>query len=278
MLENKYTKYYNQIINSAKNRTLEGYCENHHIIPKSLGGNNLKENLVKLTAREHFVCHLLLTKMYSGEDKNKMIHAVWAMATLENLNQERYKINSRTYENLRIKYATLKSKTLKGKPGRAHSEETKRKISEAHTGKKRKPMSEEAKRKLSESMKGKNLGKQLSEERKQQISNSLKGRKRKPVSEETKEKLRAANLGKKKGPDSLETRLKKSLALKGKVRSEEHGEKISQALKGRKPSEVERKAYLEAMERGKTTCEYCGKTTTKGNYVRWHGSNCKKYK
>jgi hypothetical protein len=230
MLENKYAKYYNLIINSARNRTLEGYCENHHIIPRSLGGSNLKENLVRLTAREHFICHLLLTKMYLGDAKNKMIHAAWAMATLENLNQKRYQINSRTYENLRIKYATLKSENLKGKPGKTLSEETKRKISKAHTGKKRKPMSEESKKRLSESMKGKNLGRKLSEERKQQISNSLKGKKRKPLSAETKEKLRLANLGKKKRPDSPETKLKKSLALKGKPKSKESVEKQRQSL------------------------------------------------
>lgn len=23
------------------------------------------------------------------------------------------------------------------------------------------------------------------------------------------------------------------------------------------------------------TCEHCGKTTTKGNYKRWHNNNCK---
>jgi hypothetical protein len=230
MLENKYTKYYNQIINSAKNRIVKGYYEIHHIIPRSLGGNNLKENLVKLTAREHFICHLLLTKMYIDDAKNKMIYAAWAMATLENSNQKRYKINSRTYEQLRIKYAKLRSNALTGKIGRTLSPETKQKISTAHKGKKRKPMSEESKRKLSESMKGKNLGKKLSEERKKQMSDLFRGRKLGPMSDETKEKLRLANFGKKKGPDKLETRLKKSLALKGKPKSKESVEKQRQSL------------------------------------------------
>lgn len=49
MLENKYTSCYINIINKAKNRLLDGYYETHHIVPKSLGGSNLKENLVKLT-------------------------------------------------------------------------------------------------------------------------------------------------------------------------------------------------------------------------------------
>ena len=40
------------------------YYENHHIIPKCLGGNNKKDNLVLLTAEEHFNCHYILHKMF----------------------------------------------------------------------------------------------------------------------------------------------------------------------------------------------------------------------
>jgi hypothetical protein len=230
MLENKYTSYYNNIIDRAKTRLLDGYHETHHIIPKSLGGSNHKDNLVKLTAREHFICHLLLTKMFDGDAKNKMVHAAWAMATLENEFQKRYKITSKIYESLRIRYANLKSEALRGKPGRKHSEETKKKLSLALAGKKRTPMSEESKRKLSESMKGKNVGKKRTEEQSHQQSLRQIRRKGKPHSEETKEKLRLSNLGKKKGPESAETRLKKSNALKGKSKSAEHIEKQRRSL------------------------------------------------
>jgi hypothetical protein len=59
--DNKYTKHYNLLIEKAKNRTLpkETYTEKHHIIPRSMGGSNKKENLAHLTAREHFICHWL---------------------------------------------------------------------------------------------------------------------------------------------------------------------------------------------------------------------------
>jgi Straboviridae homing endonuclease len=40
------------------------YYEDHHVKPKCLGGNNDKENLVLLTAREHYICHKLLTYIY----------------------------------------------------------------------------------------------------------------------------------------------------------------------------------------------------------------------
>jgi len=73
-LDNKYTTWYYSIINKAFGRVLptETYTEKHHIIPSSLGGTNDKNNLVKLTAKEHFICHLLLTKMLTGREKALM--------------------------------------------------------------------------------------------------------------------------------------------------------------------------------------------------------------
>ena len=41
--ENKYTKWYYNIVKNAALRTLNSvYTESHHIVPKSLGGNNRK--------------------------------------------------------------------------------------------------------------------------------------------------------------------------------------------------------------------------------------------
>lgn len=92
---NKYTCWYYQIIDRAKTRKVDGYVERHHIVPKSLGGTNIKDNLVSLTAREHFVCHLLLTKMTNGEDKKKMSRAFWLMAKGTG---KRYRPCSKLYE------------------------------------------------------------------------------------------------------------------------------------------------------------------------------------
>lgn len=158
--------------------------------------------------------------------------------------------------------------------GNRLSDDTKQKISLAHKGKKKSPMSEESKKKLSDSMIGKNRGKKRTEQRVRQ-SQVQKGKIRNPHTEETKKKLRELNLGKINGPMDEEHKRKISDALKGKVRSKEHSENLSKALKGRKPSIAEREAFLKAMEEGKSTCEHCGKTTTKGNYIRWHGDNCK---
>jgi hypothetical protein len=108
-LQNKYTRCYYSIIQRAKIRILKIPYERHHIIPRSLGGNNFKENIVKLTAHEHFVCHLLLTKMIKGKNKEKMVYAAWAMANLENQNQQRHKVTGKIYSMLRQEYCKVKS-------------------------------------------------------------------------------------------------------------------------------------------------------------------------
>lgn len=111
----EYKSLYNKIIENAQkdlaNRN-DGYYEKHHIIPKSLGGSNNKENLVKLTAKEHFICHWLLVKMYKkgSEERNKMLYAFWFMKSNPN-NNKRY-INSRAYEKYRIEYSKLVSKYM----------------------------------------------------------------------------------------------------------------------------------------------------------------------
>lgn len=79
--------------------------EEHHIIPRSLGGTDDKPNLVKLTAKEHFICHLLLTKMYPKESLEyyKMCHAFFMMFN-ENKLQSRY-ISSKKYEKLKVAFS-----------------------------------------------------------------------------------------------------------------------------------------------------------------------------
>mgnify|MGYP002507823839 CR=1 FL=1 len=84
----------------------KGY-ERHHILPRSLGGLDVAENLIKLTPREHFIAHILLWKAY-GE---KMTKALWYMS-----NRDGYKsLTSRQYENLRLEQAEESSRTNKGR-------------------------------------------------------------------------------------------------------------------------------------------------------------------
>lgn len=64
-----YVNIYQSLINKAKQRTIEGYSESHHVVPKCMGGSDNPDNLVRLTPEEHYVAHLLLVKMYPSEQK-----------------------------------------------------------------------------------------------------------------------------------------------------------------------------------------------------------------
>lgn len=99
-LQNKYTSWYNNIIQRAQSRVLSAdiYTEKHHVIPKSLGGSNAKSNIVCITPREHFICHLLLTKMTTGNNLFKMKHAVSMLMNAKNIGNGRYIPSSRLYE------------------------------------------------------------------------------------------------------------------------------------------------------------------------------------
>lgn len=103
-INNKYTNWYNSLINKAKNRIIDGYTEKHHIIPSSLGGTNDTSNLVSLTPREHFVCHLLLTKMVYGNNRYKMNFALQMLSNANNIGEGRYKPTSRIYDLARKLY------------------------------------------------------------------------------------------------------------------------------------------------------------------------------
>ena len=115
-LENKYTKWYFNIINNAKSRSEIGYLEQHHIIPECFyinrkrkgvkgwleGDPNSPNNLILLTAREHFICHLLLVKMTTGKAKTKMYCAFQAIM-MKSANSQ---INSR-YFSLAREYNSI---------------------------------------------------------------------------------------------------------------------------------------------------------------------------
>lgn len=126
-----YQRIYNQIIDRAKTRKLEGYKEKHHIIPKCMGGGNEKENLVELTAREHFICHWLLSRIYP--ENAKIIYAFWAMCNQKNAKQkQRHISSSRAYQEAKKVFSELHSKTRRGYN---HSTTAREKMSIAGKGK-----------------------------------------------------------------------------------------------------------------------------------------------
>jgi hypothetical protein len=104
--DNKYLRVYSQIIQRAKLRSLDGYVEKHHILPTSLGGYNIAENIVRLTAREHFIVHELLIRFTSGTDRQKMCYALSFFRT-SNTKHKR-KLTARQYQVARLAHAEAK--------------------------------------------------------------------------------------------------------------------------------------------------------------------------
>lgn len=137
-IDNKYKFWYFNICDKAKgeNRTKNKniYYEKHHILPRSLGGTNDKENLVLLTSREHFLCHWLLTKFTIGASKRKMLNA-FSFFTTRNLSSKAHEIvclkNSiaKKGKNNPMYGATPWNKGLKGE---YLSEEARKRVSEGH--------------------------------------------------------------------------------------------------------------------------------------------------
>lgn len=110
-----YSKIYHSLIKKRRACKPEGYFENHHILPKSLGGDDSPENLVALTGREHWVAHLLLHKIHG---KSETAHACNMMAMrCEERGIPRIK-NSRTYEWVRVEHSKYVSKIGKRRLGK----------------------------------------------------------------------------------------------------------------------------------------------------------------
>ena len=167
-LDNKYTRWYFNIIENAISRgwnkkTSPVYVENHHIVPKSIIKNN---DVVTLTAREHFICHVLLTRMLVGKNKDKMVFALWNISHhMKNL--RKLKINSKTYN--RIKQDFSKSASIKS------SGSNNPMYGKTNTGYKH---TKEHKEYFKDLMSGTNnpmYGKQHTEEHKQFMSNRMSG-------------------------------------------------------------------------------------------------------
>lgn len=195
-IDNKYSKWYFNLINSRKTLLREEYTESHHIIPKSLGGSNDLKNLINLTPREHFIAHLLLTKMFNGSAKYKMNYAFNFMLSKSKTNSERYIPTSRYYElgkKLVSETATIFNKGQSAwNKGISRTQEVKDAISKANKGRiawnKGKKRSDEDKlkmkegweRKISEGfvspLKGQKVGSRLTENGRIRIKEANTGR------------------------------------------------------------------------------------------------------
>jgi hypothetical protein len=114
-----YALVYGQLIQRAISREVIGYTEKHHIIPKCMGGTNASKNIVRLTAREHFIAHRLLTRMYPD------VRGTWyALIAMGRLAAFKSKI-----------FASERQKAANCRRGTKYTEESRQKMSIAKAGK-----------------------------------------------------------------------------------------------------------------------------------------------
>jgi len=212
-----YQKIYNSIIERSQNRILQEYTEKHHILPRCMGGTDDSNNIAILTPEEHYVAHQLLIKIYPNE--HKLVYALRMMC----MGSNKIKRNNKEYSWTRKLWAKTSSESQKGIPRKPHTEEAKKKISEAGIGRpsgmKDKQHTEETKNKISEKLKDKSKG-----------PSKLKGTTK---SQETKDKMSAAQKGKGKGRIPWN----KGIPLSEKAKKE-MGDKNSKNLKGKTWEEI----------------------------------------
>lgn len=96
---------YARFIYHCQAQKVEGPVEMHHIVPKALGGKNVKSNMVAMTLRQHYIAHWMLWKIYGGS----MAAAFFWM----NNDKKHKRIGSRGYEKLRIEAKTNMSQKRK---------------------------------------------------------------------------------------------------------------------------------------------------------------------
>ena len=253
-----HLKIYNKILNKAKfenriklRKTNPNYVyyENHHILPKCLGGKNEKENMQLLTAREHFICHMLLTYIHPNNRGVRLALRRFQHSKKFNL----YKISARTYERIKILINEI--------PVSAETKAKMKKSRENCQKGKNHPMFGKHHRKDSiEKMRKAKLGKKLSAEHIKHLSEAHKGlispRKGKPLSAEWKQNI--------------------TNSLIGRICSQEKKDKISKANTGKKRTKEQRKQQSERNKNSpKQLCPYCNRLIDKMNYKRWHGDKCK---
>lgn len=164
-----YLWHYNQLMETRKDRILDknSYYEKHHIVPKCMGGSDDTENLIILTAREHFIAHWLLHRIHPHN--HKLSYAFYLMASGISRGNKRIQSSSISYEEAKMaRRAAIIQNNKKYKTGHVKSEETLKRISDSLKGKKK---TEEHKNAISNSLKGK----KKTDEHRDKLSESLKG-------------------------------------------------------------------------------------------------------
>jgi hypothetical protein len=272
-LENRVEKSLKQ---RKKENITECYYDNHHIFPKCLGGSDEKENMQLLTAKEHYVCHKLLTYIYPNV--RGLVCALIIMTFSKKFN--RCIKSARDYDYVR--------NLLKNIPV---SEETRQRQSKNNV------MNNSSVYEIWIEKFGKEIADEKEKNKNKKLSDSLKGH---TVKEEDILKIiktrkeRNCNLGEKNGmfgksvyqlwveKFGIEEANRRRDIRSQKMSNSRTGEKnpmFGVSLFGEKNGMFGKHHKKESIEKikniPKITCEYCSRSFRPCAYNRWHGEKCK---
>ena len=115
-----YKRIYDALIQHRKINKLTKsptcYCELHHITPKCMNGKDKPENLINLTAREHYIAHLLLWKHYKDINpyfSPALLRAITCMMRISKcIKGRKFKFNSRLYENIKQQMSIVRRNSI----------------------------------------------------------------------------------------------------------------------------------------------------------------------
>lgn len=185
-----YIKYYIKLIRKSKNRKKpNGYTERHHVFPVSIYGKN--ENTVYLTAKEHYIAHVLLYKACQkryGEFHHKtikMARAWWNMTMRHTESRYTSKTFSIARERMAVSFAGENNPAKKPGVGQKISHAKKGKTRNDMKGKRYFGADKETIKNGIEKMRKKKIGQKI---------DYPKNRKSSPCSEEKAEKIKEVRL------------------------------------------------------------------------------------
>lgn len=249
---NYHTIYSNLILKST-NRQLDEFTETHHIVPKCLGGENDKSNLVELTPEEHYLAHQLLVKIYPNNKKLAFAAHMMTVGHTGIRTNKQYGwikrklsvLSSGEGNSMFGKKLSVERKKLSSQPGelnpfygKKHTKETKEKISRSNKGK---PGLVGEKNGM--------FGKKLSTETKEKISKNSPW---------------TGTAGKGIHPNS------------GRIKPEAEKEHLRKLFAGVKLSEEHKKNMRKPKGPQQiVTCPHCNASGGISNFKRYHFDNCK---
>lgn len=233
-----YQKIYDNLIQDAtKNPKADTYKEKHHIVPLCMGGNDSQNNLIFLTARQHYIAHWLLYKIH----KTSSLLYAWHCMSRVGIGQKDRLMNSHHFKRCRKERKKLLSEQSKGSKnnfyGKSHTQESIQKMLESR-----------------------NLAYSTNSELKEKTRQILSATCKKTFSDVPKTAEQRKRIGRKNMVMLANIHTKEIVRVQ---KNNEYDPKVWVNMRCVFP------------ENKNVGCKHCDIRTTASNIKRWHNENCK---